>query len=93
MTLPDANSVVSRKIKVLKSMCSIPGECSSKAVSQKKFQEVKLQNYPKVIEFFFPVAVQHETFRLISVTRSRTVSRTPWTGDQLVARPLCVCPG
>jgi hypothetical protein len=35
----------------------------------------------------------HETFRLISVTRSRTVSRTHWTGDQLVARPLRVCPG
>jgi hypothetical protein len=34
----------------------------------------------------------HETFRFISVTRSRTVSRTPWTGDQLVARPLRVCP-
>jgi hypothetical protein len=35
----------------------------------------------------------HETFRFISVTRSRTASRTPWTGDQLVARPLRVCPG
>jgi hypothetical protein len=35
----------------------------------------------------------HETFRFISVTRSRTVSRTPWTGDQLVARLLLVCPG
>jgi hypothetical protein len=34
----------------------------------------------------------HETFRLISVTTSRTVGRTPWTGDQLVARPLRVCP-
>jgi hypothetical protein len=35
MTLPDANSAISRKIKVLKSVCSIPGEhvkCSSKAV-------------------------------------------------------------
>jgi hypothetical protein len=32
----------------------------------------------------------HETFRLISVTRSRTVGRTPWAGDQLVARPLPV---
>jgi hypothetical protein len=55
MTLPDANSAMSRKIKVLKSMCSIPGEyvkCSSKAVSQKKFQEVKLHNYPKVIEIY-----------------------------------------
>jgi hypothetical protein len=35
----------------------------------------------------------HETFRFISVTRSRTVSRTPWTGDQLVARPLLTAPG
>jgi hypothetical protein len=26
----------------------------------------------------------HETFRFISVTISRTISRTPWTGDQLV---------
>jgi hypothetical protein len=34
----------------------------------------------------------HETFRFTSVTRctSRTVSMTPWTGDQLVARPLPV---
>jgi hypothetical protein len=30
----------------------------------------------------------HKAFRFISVTRSRTVGRTPWTGDQLVARPL-----
>jgi hypothetical protein len=35
----------------------------------------------------------HETFRFFSVTRSRTVSRTPWTGDQLVAKPLHVCTG
>jgi hypothetical protein len=35
----------------------------------------------------------HETFRLISVTISRTVGRTPWTGDQLVARPLLTAPG
>jgi hypothetical protein len=35
----------------------------------------------------------HKTFRFISVTRSRTVGWTPLTGDQLVARPLCVCPG
>jgi hypothetical protein len=35
----------------------------------------------------------HETFRFISVTRSRTVSSTPWTGDQLVARPLLPAPG
>jgi hypothetical protein len=30
----------------------------------------------------------HETFRFTSVTRSRIVGRTPWTDDQLVARPL-----
>jgi hypothetical protein len=35
----------------------------------------------------------HETFRFISVTRFRTVSSTPWTGDQLVARPLLTAPG
>jgi hypothetical protein len=34
-----------------------------------------------------------ETFCFISVTRARTVGRAPWTGDQLVARPLRVCPG
>jgi hypothetical protein len=34
----------------------------------------------------------HETFHFISVTRSRTVSRAPWMGDQLVTRPLRVCP-
>jgi hypothetical protein len=28
----------------------------------------------------------HETFRFTSVTRSRTVGRTPWTADQHVAR-------
>jgi hypothetical protein len=49
-------------------------------------------------EKFFPLDLQsnsglgrlHETFRSTSVTRSRTVGRTPWTGDQLVARPLPV---
>jgi hypothetical protein len=34
-----------------------------------------------------------ETFRFISVTRSRTVSSTPWTGDQHVAKPLVTAPG
>jgi hypothetical protein len=28
-----------------------------------------------------PLGILHKTFRLISVTRSRTVGRTPWTGD------------
>jgi hypothetical protein len=35
----------------------------------------------------------HETFRFISVTRCRTVSRTPWMGDQLIARHLLTAPG
>jgi hypothetical protein len=35
----------------------------------------------------------HETFHFISVSRSRTVGRTPWTGDQLVASPLLTAPG
>jgi hypothetical protein len=34
----------------------------------------------------------HEDFRFVSVTRFRTVGRTPWTGDQLVARPLLTPP-
>jgi hypothetical protein len=52
-------------------------------------------------ELFFPwlyspilgLGRLRETFRFISVTRSRTVSRTPWTGDQLIARPLLPAPG
>jgi hypothetical protein len=32
----------------------------------------------------------HETFRFTSVTRSSRVGRTPWMGDQLVARLLPV---
>jgi hypothetical protein len=35
----------------------------------------------------------HETFRSISLTRSRRVGRTPWTADQLVARLLLTAPG
>jgi hypothetical protein len=35
----------------------------------------------------------HETFRFISVTRSRTVSSTTWTAEQLVARTLLTAPG
>jgi hypothetical protein len=48
--------------------------------------------------FFFSLALQpnsslgplHKTFRFTSVTGSRTVVRTSWTGDQLVVRPLPV---
>jgi hypothetical protein len=41
----------------------------------------------------FGLSRLHETFRFISVTRSRTVGRTSWTGDQLVARPLLTALG
>jgi hypothetical protein len=34
----------------------------------------------------------HETLRFISVPRSRTVGWTPWTSDQLIARPLLTAP-
>jgi hypothetical protein len=57
-----------------------------------------LNTYTKyfVVFFSFPLPVQpnsglgrlHETFRFTSVTRSRTDGGTPWTGDQLRARPL-----
>jgi hypothetical protein len=35
----------------------------------------------------------HETFRFITVTRSRTVGWTPWTGGQFVARTLLTALG
>jgi hypothetical protein len=46
-------------------------------------------------DIFFPLVLQpnsglgrlHEIFRFTSVTRSRRVGWTPWTGDQLVERP------
>jgi hypothetical protein len=51
-----------------------------------------------IVFFLFPLALQpnsglghlHETFHFTSVTRSRTVGRNPWTGDQLITRPLPV---
>jgi hypothetical protein len=56
---------------------------------------------PTITEHFFPAALQpnfgplppRKTFPFISVSRSRTVSSTLWTGDQLVARPLLPTPG
>jgi hypothetical protein len=41
----------------------------------------------------FGIGRFNDTFRFISVTGSRTVSRSPWTGDQLVSRPLLTAPG
>jgi hypothetical protein len=42
-----------------------------------------------VFPFFAqPNSGLRETLCLTPVTRSRTVGKTPWTGDQLVARPL-----
>jgi hypothetical protein len=42
---------------------------------------------------FLGLSRLHEIFPFISVIRSRTVSGTPWTGDQLVARTLLTAPG
>jgi hypothetical protein len=55
-------------------------------------QSLYQQRYPGSNIHFFPLALEpnsglgrlHKTFRFTSVTRSRTVGRTPWTGDQLV---------
>jgi hypothetical protein len=49
-----------------------------------------MDNFNSVSFFFFflwlystilGLGCLHETFRFISVTRSRTIGRTPWTGD------------
>jgi hypothetical protein len=59
-------------------------------------------DYATIYVYFFPLWFYspnlglgrlHETFHFISVTRSRTVSSIPWTGDQLVARRLLTAPG
>jgi hypothetical protein len=42
---------------------------------------------------FWALAASIKLFRFISVTTSRTVSSTPWTGYQLVVRPLLSVPG
>jgi hypothetical protein len=57
-----------------------------------------LDSDPSLCPVFPPLALEpnsglgrlHETFCFTSVTRSRIVDRTPWTGDQLLARPLPV---
>jgi hypothetical protein len=41
---------------------------------------------------FWALASPMKLVRFTPVTRSRTVSSTPWTGDQLVARPLLTAP-
>jgi hypothetical protein len=65
-------------------------------------EEASTEFHPKpklhVFMYFFPLVLRpnsglgrlHETFRFTSVTRSRTVGSTPWTGDELVARTLPV---
>jgi hypothetical protein len=59
-------------------------------------------SFPQSKKYFFPLWLYspilglgclHKTFRFISISRSRTVGRTPWTGDQLVARPLLTAAG
>jgi hypothetical protein len=67
-------------------------------ITKHKKQKIqKIHEKTQKIQIFFPLWLYslilgfghlHETSRFISVTRSRTVSRTPWTGDQLIARHL-----
>jgi hypothetical protein len=71
---------------------------SSNKNQWKKFRFRSTVSHPWIL---FPVALQpnfslgrlHETFRFISVTTSRTVGGTSWTGDRFVARPLLTAPG
>jgi hypothetical protein len=58
---------------------------------------VKTMFGTKLLKYIDLIPLSNDTvgrrIHFISVTRSRTVSRTPWTGDQLVARPLLNAPG
>jgi hypothetical protein len=86
---------------------SVKNECSVKEQEIDVFKEVTLKRTPTILLLYYtyyifpPVALQpnfglgrlHETFLFISVTRSRPVSTTLWTGDQLVARTLLTAPG
>jgi hypothetical protein len=63
------------------------------------FRSPLKQKQDRLPSFFFPLALQPQfwpwpTSKKLSVslqfTRSYTFGRTPWTGDQLVARPLPV---
>ena len=72
ITLPEANTQIKRTIKVLVSMCDLPGEYvkeSSKAIADEQFQDIKLQSYPKVTQInqsqFFRSLVSNLNNRLI----------------------------
>jgi hypothetical protein len=71
--------------------------CSSCMIVRRwKVQDSELPDYTDWR--FFPLALQpilgldhlHETPHFTSVTRSRTVDRTQWADNQLIARPLPV---
>jgi hypothetical protein len=75
MTLSDANTHIKRTIKVLESMCDLPGEYvkeSSKAIDDKQFQGIELQSYSKVTQInqsqFLRSLVSNLSNRLIENT-------------------------
>jgi hypothetical protein len=81
----------------MRSLVYVPFQLLLLRVSVPQFiHKIQLQSLFFFLWLYSPslfLGCLHETFRFISVTRPRTVSRTPWTGDQLVARPLLTAPG
>lgn len=72
MTLPDADAHIKRTIKVLESMCDLPGEFmkeSSKVIADKQFQNIELHNFSKVVQInpsqFFRSLVSNLNNRLV----------------------------
>jgi hypothetical protein len=94
-------NLVSRASSALKVTSSSRALKGRDALVALKLKGSRIQFHFSPIFFFFlwlysPIlglGCLHETFRFISVTRSRRVDRTPWTGDQLIARPLLTAPG
>jgi hypothetical protein len=60
----------------------------SKQLSERELEMNHVLTFPLALQPNSCLGRLHEIFRFTSVTTSRTVSRTPWTGDQLVARTL-----
>jgi hypothetical protein len=81
---------------------SVSSEYPSFIILNKKFSvDIGYLGYIYILYIFFFLWLYspilglgrlHETFHFISISRSRTVGRTAWTGDQLVARLLLNAP-
>jgi hypothetical protein len=74
----------------------IPNEASESLISVGVLGQFSTSQDEAALWLYSPILGLdrlHEIFRFILVTTSRTVSRIPWTGDQLVARTLLTTPG